>query len=91
MQAYCQLARQGLGLMIFSLSGGGRGGQRESHAKICCVLHLIHIPLPSLYPLLEHATTLPCHHSINYNQTKYCNKQFSRPVLSVLDNRLESV
>ena len=46
MQAYCQLARQGLGLMIFLLSGGereeGEGGEIESHAKMCCVV-LLHL------------------------------------------------
>ena len=72
MQAYCQLARQGLGLMIFLLSGGereeGEAGEIESHAKMCCAVWCCVVLCTSLdtyYIIFLHCSPSTPHHHHN--------------------------
>ena len=61
MQAYCQLARQGLGLMIFLLSGGrgrsGRGDRKPCQDVLCSVVYFTGNIL--YYIILYSFTVLP--------------------------------
>ena len=67
MQAYCQLARQGLGLMIFLLSGGrgrrGRGDRKPCQDVLCCVVYFTGYIL--YYIIFLHCPPSTPHHHHN--------------------------